>query len=177
MAAPAGVPHRWVPVRAPQHGLLCARLPPGAPLRASLCEAAAAGGGGGAWVVTCVGSLRSARLRLAGASAGGGGDDEEEHRFLDVVGPVEVCGLVGTFAADGRCHLHATLADERGRVVGGHLVGDDLVHTTCEVVLGVARGDAAFSREHDELTGYDELVVSPADGAPSGPQRWWWPFA
>ena len=49
--------------------LLCARLPPGAPLRASLCAAVADEEGvSAAWVTTCVGSLRGARLRLAGAA-------------------------------------------------------------------------------------------------------------
>lgn len=58
---------RWAQLQ-PQHGLLCARLPPGAPLRASLCAAVADEEGvSAAWVTTCVGSLRGARLRLAGA--------------------------------------------------------------------------------------------------------------
>ena len=59
---------RWAQLQ-PQHGLLCARLPPGAPLRASLCAAVADEEGvSAAWVTTCVGSLRGARLRLAGAA-------------------------------------------------------------------------------------------------------------
>ena len=54
------------------------------------------------------------------------------------------------------------MADSTGRVVGGHLVGDDAVHTTCEVVLGVARGGVVFAREHDAATGYEELSVTSA---------------
>lgn len=77
--------------------------------------------------------------------------------------------------------------------MGGHLVGDDEVHTTCEVVLGVARGGATFSREPDAATGYDELAVSQCDAREGGggekgqsgaqehkesgrKRRWWWPF-
>ena len=51
-------------------------------------------------------------------------------------------------------------------------VHDDLVHTTCEVATVAA--ETLRQQEHDELTGYDELVVAcgrrperPAGGGPS----------
>ena len=58
----------------------------------------------------------------------------------------------------GRGHLHITLGDKDGHVVGGHVIGDLLVHTTAEVVLGECI-DIKFSRVFDENTGFDELVI------------------
>jgi hypothetical protein len=48
------------------------------------------------------------------------------------------------------------LADDEGKVIGGHLI-DGVVFTTCEVVLGAAEG-VEFFREMDGRTGYRELV-------------------
>ena len=58
----------------------------------------------------------------------------------------------------GRGHLHVSLGDKNGRVVGGHVIGNMLVHTTAEVVLGECN-DVKFSRVFDENTGFDELVI------------------
>lgn len=75
----------------------------------------------------------------------------------ELEGPFEIVSLVGTLAGDG-CHLHASLSDKDGAVCGGHVVGGMEVYTTAEVVLGHCV-DAAFTREPDAATGYDELVV------------------
>ena len=42
---------------------------------------------------------------------------------------------------------------------GGHLMGDALVFTTAEIVLGEAT-DLSFGRAHCEHSGWPELVVS-----------------
>lgn len=77
---------------------------------------------------------------------------------MDLEGPFEIVSLVGTFSAGGAgCHLHASLADAQGRVVGGHVVGGMEVFTTAEVVLGSCT-DLAFRREHDPATGFAELL-------------------
>jgi predicted DNA-binding protein with PD1-like motif len=55
-------------------------------------------------------------------------------------------------------HLHIALADSNGIVVGGHLGPGSAVHTTLEVVVAELEG-AAFSREPDPRTGYEELVI------------------
>nr|CAD7455744.1 unnamed protein product [Timema tahoe] len=47
----------------------------------------------------------------------------------------EITSLVGTICSDG-AHLHITLGDPDGNTVSGHLVGDAVVETTAEVVLG-----------------------------------------
>ncbi|CAL4128412.1 unnamed protein product [Meganyctiphanes norvegica] len=45
------------------------------------------------------------------------------------------------------------------KVIGGHVMGDLTVQTTMEVTLGEATS-LMLSREHDDATGYDELVVN-----------------
>lgn len=80
--------------------------------------------------------------------------------------PLEIVSLTGTLACvaaeddvEPQCakHLHISLADSKGRVVGGHLVRLE-VETTAEIVLGELE-DAVFTREHDPATGFSELVV------------------
>ncbi|CAG2066918.1 unnamed protein product, partial [Timema podura] len=70
----------------------------------------------------------------------------------------EITSLVGTICSDG-AHLHITLGDPDGNTVSGHLVGDAVVETTAEVVLGEILG-VCFNREHDPSTGFRELSIS-----------------
>jgi predicted DNA-binding protein with PD1-like motif len=70
----------------------------------------------------------------------------------------EITSLVGTICKDG-AHLHVTLGDSEGNTVAGHVVGDLIVYTTAEIVLGEICG-VQFRREFDEATGYKELVIS-----------------
>ena len=77
----------------------------------------------------------------------------------------EVLSLVGTLGPDG-AHLHASLSDGEGAVVGGHLVAAT-VFTTAEVVVHEVVG-AHFSRKLDARTGFGELVVTQASGAAAG---------
>ena len=74
----------------------------------------------------------------------------------------EICSLVGTLTSDGGSHLHTVLSDQAGRTVGGHVVGDMVVFTTAEVVLG-SSDKIGFAREFDRNTGYNELVISTDD--------------
>jgi uncharacterized protein len=122
------------------------RLRPGEDLRLALDEVRRARALGAACVVTCVGSLARAELRLAG------GD-----QVLSLAGPLEIVSLVGTLSPDGP-HLHGALADASGRVHGGHVLAGCTVLTTAEVVLRELEG-LAFARELDPATGWRELVV------------------
>jgi predicted DNA-binding protein with PD1-like motif len=124
------------------------RLLPGEDLRQALEDATRRYHVCAGCILTCVGSLRRARLRLAG------GDE-----VLELDGPLEIVALVGTLSADGP-HLHVALADGAGRVHGGHLLAGCPIHTTAEVVLGELEG-AVFAREQDPATGWRELVVRP----------------
>lgn len=75
---------------------------------------------------------------------------------MEVKGKHEIVSLVGTLADEG--HLHASLSDKNGHVVGGHVMGNMKVHTTAEVVIGNC-DMLSFTREFDDETGFDELVV------------------
>jgi predicted DNA-binding protein with PD1-like motif len=122
------------------------RLPPGTDLRVGLQAALAARGARAAFVVAGIGSLRPARLRLAGADA--------EHA---VEGDSEILTLSGTLSPDGP-HLHIGVSDAQGHVVGGHVLPGCTVRTTAELLVAWLDG-WAFAREHDPATGYAELAA------------------
>ena len=65
---------------------------------------------------------------------------------------------MGTLTPDKECHLHVTLGRKDGSTISGHVVGDMVIFTTAEVVLGDCKG-AKFTREMDSRTGFPELVV------------------
>ena len=73
-------------------------------------------------------------------------------------GPFEIVSLVGTVSGGEGGHLHISLSDSKGQVIGGHVVGDLFIYTTAEVVLGECEG-VRFERAHDKETGYEELVI------------------
>ncbi|MGI4864445.1 MAG: PPC domain-containing DNA-binding protein [Janthinobacterium lividum] len=100
-------------------------------------------------VLTCVGSLTVATLRLANQ------EGPTEYR-----GHFEIVSLVGTLSATGGSHLHLSIADSTGRTLGGHLLAGCRVYTTAEIVL-VALPELDFTREVDPVYGYKELVVKP----------------
>jgi predicted DNA-binding protein with PD1-like motif len=138
------------------------RLAPGDDLRAALeatfVELAREHGIAAACIVSAVGSLSCAVLRYAARSDGS-----------EIGGPLELLMLSGTLSADG-AHLHASVADDRGVVKGGHLLPGCIVRTTVEVVIALLPG-WEFRRELDEATGHKELAArqraDPGSGAPA----------
>ncbi|WP_157270746.1 PPC domain-containing DNA-binding protein [Azohydromonas aeria] len=130
------------------------RLPPGADLRQALEAALAQQGCEAGFVVSGIGSLGPARLRLAAAA-----------EALELGGALELLTLSGSLAVNGS-HLHASLADARGRVLGGHLGYGCRVRTTAEVLLALLP-DWHFARAPDPATGYDELAPRRRD-TPAG---------
>lgn len=124
------------------------RLKPGADLRASLEDAARTGDCGSAFVVSGIGSLSGATLRLAGAEA-----------QSQLAGMFEIVCLSGTITPDG-AHLHMALADSCGRLLGGHVGYGNEIRTTAEVLLA-RLPDCSLSRRPDAETGFTELVVAP----------------
>ena len=126
------------------------RLRPGQDLRRELLAVAERERIQAGWVLTGVGSLSRATLRLAGAA-----------RHASLQGDLEIVALVGTLALAGS-HLHLAVADDHGTTVGGHLADGCVVRTTAEVVVG-ADDRLRFDREPDPETGYDELVVRLAE--------------
>lgn len=105
-------------------------------------------------VVTCVGSLTQATLRLA-----------NQENATVYRGYFEIVSLVGTLSINGS-HLHLAIADSTGSTLGGHLLDGNLVYTTAEVVVGVLE-ELDFRREPDPTYGYRELTVHPV--APVAP--------
>lgn len=105
-----------------------------------------------ACIVSCVGSLKLAEIRLAGAVAGA-----KTQPILKLEGPFEIVSLVGTME-QGNSHIHISLADKEGKMVGGHLRNGSIVHTTAEIVIGELES-VVFKREMDPVSGFVELVV------------------
>jgi predicted DNA-binding protein with PD1-like motif len=124
------------------------RLFPGEDLRRALEAAATAHGIEAAFVLSGIGSLCDARLRFAGAA--------EPHA---IAGDLEILTLSGTIAG-AASHLHATLSDAGGAVVGGHVAYGCTIRTTAEVLLAPL-DEWRFTREPDPATGYAELAMYP----------------
>jgi predicted DNA-binding protein with PD1-like motif len=122
------------------------RLLPGDDLRLTLEGRVAALGLAAAFVLAGIGSLRPARIRLAGAES-----------MLDIDRDLELLTLSGTIGAS-MSHLHLSVADSDGRVFGGHVAYGCVVRTTAEVLLALLPG-WDFSRDPDSRTGWSELVV------------------
>ncbi|XP_067901846.1 bifunctional protein GlmU-like isoform X2 [Heterodontus francisci] len=103
------------------------------------------------FIITCVGSVTKATLRLANAIA------SNTNEIIHLKENFEIVSLVGTL--NEVAHLHITLADKDGRTIGGHVLGDLEVFTTAEIVIGECNG-LEFTREMDERTGFPELVIN-----------------
>ncbi|MEJ8859481.1 PPC domain-containing DNA-binding protein [Variovorax robiniae] len=137
--------------------MLPVRLHPGDDLRRALEVVVAGEGAAAAFVLSGIGSLRPAMIRLAGA---------EEVTVIDA--DTELLTLSGTIAAQvvpgpGSSHLHLSVADAQGRVIGGHAGYGCIVRTTAEVLLALLPG-WHFSREIDPVTGWAELAVRRQPG-------------
>jgi len=122
------------------------RLKPDQDLKQGILEQVKANQIHAGFMLTCVGSLRRAAIRLA---------DQDETTVYE--NKFEIVSLSGTLDP-GVGHLHIALADSTGKTLGGHLMDGCLVYTTAEVVIGVA-SSLIFSREYDEDSGYPELVI------------------
>lgn len=99
-----------------------------------------------ALVLSGVGSLSVATLRLAEAKAA-----------KTFTGPFEIVSLTGTLHPQG-LHLHISISDGEGKTLGGHLLDGCLINTTAEIVL-LEQVGLEFLRETDTATGYKELVI------------------
>ncbi|MDB5936166.1 MAG: hypothetical protein JWQ01_3510 [Massilia sp.] len=125
------------------------RLRPGEDLRLAIEAALNGQAAGAAFILQGIGSLCVAQLRLAGAE-----------QATELRGDLEILTLAGSIAPDG-AHLHMSIADAQGRVVGGHVAAGCIVRTTAEILLAVLP-DHDFSRELDVGgSGFRELVVRP----------------
>ncbi|MFA5211099.1 MAG: PPC domain-containing DNA-binding protein [Patescibacteria group bacterium] len=94
-------------------------------------------------ILTCVGSLKKATIRLA---------EENIKNFSE---KFEIISLSGTLSPDG-VHLHISLADKKGKIIGGHLKENCLINTTAEIII-MEILNFHFKRKHDKNTNYKEL--------------------
>jgi len=124
------------------------RLRPQQDLRSALQAILADHHVSAAFVVQGIGSLSSARIRFAGMN-----------EATEVQGDLEILTLAGSLSPDG-VHLHMTVSDAEGRVIGGHVAPGCIVRTTAEILLALLP-DHRFSRAPDAESGWDELVVRP----------------
>jgi predicted DNA-binding protein with PD1-like motif len=125
------------------------RLRPGDDLRDALLAYVAQHHIKAGAILTCVGSLTVATLRLANQ------EGPTEYR-----GHFEIVSLVGTLSSTGGSHLHLSVSDSTGRTLGGHVLAGCRVYTTAEIVLAELP-ELEFVRETDQTFGYKELVVKP----------------
>lgn len=136
------------------------RIQAGEDLVSSLSKAASdamqKSGSQSAFMMTAVGSLNTVTLRMANACKIDENPENSPNEVREWKERLEIVSLVGTFSADG-FHLHMSVSDKNGIVFGGHVMAGT-IFTTLELVLGTI-SNVAFSREIDDKTGYDELVV------------------
>jgi predicted DNA-binding protein with PD1-like motif len=138
--------------------ILAFRLLPGVDLKQGLRRIVDEHGLSAGYIVSCLGSLARARLRMPGAAG-------EPECFKSLDEPTEIISLAGTLCPDG-LHLHIALARRDGQCIGGRLVDGCVVHTTAELIVGELP-DLEFRRAPDPETGYLELCVgdrSETDG-------------
>ncbi|MEZ0539769.1 PPC domain-containing DNA-binding protein [Fibrella arboris] len=122
------------------------RFRPGQDLKAELDKLVREQRIGAGLVLTCVGSLTEAGIRLA--------NQETTTTYL---GHFEIVSLVGTLSINGS-HLHLSIADSTGRTIGGHLMAGTNIYTTAELVIGLLP-EITYTREPDPTFGYKELVI------------------
>lgn len=125
----------------------CYRLEPNDDLKAKLAQICSEKNIQAACIASSVGSLKKLKLRLANSKT-----------FLEKIENFEIISLNGTISVHG-IHLHASVSDEQGRVFGGHLMDQNIIYTTCELVILELPG-FSFTREMDSATGFKELKVS-----------------
>lgn len=98
------------------------------------------------FVLQGIGSLSTGQIRFA---------NMREATVLQ--GSLEILTLAGSLAPGG-AHLHISVADAQGRVVGGHVGYGCIVRTTAEILIALLP-DYRFSRAPDAASGYKELAI------------------
>ncbi|KAJ1519310.1 hypothetical protein ONE63_004609 [Megalurothrips usitatus] len=151
--APPAVPHQG------SMSVYPVRIPPGADMVSFLQHFVLLHELPAAFIVTCVGSVKKVTLRFATNAEG-------RESVLDITENMEICALSGTVSQEG-FHLHGTFGNAVGGTISGHIVGNMVVQTTAEIVLGNA-GGWKFKREYDPKTGFRELKVVPLPGDQEG---------
>jgi predicted DNA-binding protein with PD1-like motif len=98
------------------------------------------------YILTCAGSLTQFNLRFANQPEGSAGN-----------GHFEIVNLSGTVSINGS-HMHMSISDSTGKTIGGHLLKDNIIFTTAEIVIGENK-NLVFTREKDGSTPWEELQI------------------
>jgi uncharacterized protein len=123
------------------------RLKPGQDLFDSIEEVVKENGIEAGCILSSVGSLTHATIRLA-----------NRNFYNEYEGHFEIVSMTGTVSVHGS-HLHVAISDGDGVTIGGHLVSGCKIYTTAEIVLAVF-DDVVYKRElFENDSGYEELVV------------------
>jgi predicted DNA-binding protein with PD1-like motif len=105
-------------------------------------------------IITAVGCVDKAVVRMAGATP-----QHSDIRTFEE--KLEIISLTGTVSIEDS-HIHISLSNKDGMVMGGHLKGEAIVDTTAEIVIADLE-DVTFTTEADPITGYKELKVITKD--------------
>ncbi|MDD2766520.1 MAG: DNA-binding protein [Candidatus Moranbacteria bacterium] len=101
-------------------------------------------------LLSIVGGLENAILRMAASEP-----DNQIVKEWDE--PFEIVSGTGTISKEG-CHIHISVSDKQGKVIGGHLKDGCEIKYTAEIVIGIF-DDVSYERVFDENTGFKELEV------------------
>ena len=123
------------------------RLKPGQDLKKEIMNFVLANQIEAGWIVTALGSLTDYHIRFANQNSGQKGS-----------GHFEILSLSGTLSVHGS-HIHICIADKDGKTTGGHLLDDNIIYTTAEIILQQS-DKHIFLREPDSTTSFNELVIS-----------------
>ncbi len=124
------------------------RLQPGEDVRTALRDWASSKKLEAAAITSAVGSLTHAHIRYANRADG-----------IMTTADLEVLSLSGTLSIHGM-HLHLSVADRDGQLLGGHMLDGCLVRTTLELTIQEIDG-VRMLRVKDEQSGYEELSPEP----------------
>lgn len=100
-------------------------------------------------IISCAGCVSEVCIRVAD-----GVSEYCEQKAYEIV------SLQGTVSVNG-CHIHIALSDQLLHTIGGHLKPGCIVNTTAEIVI-LELDSLIFTREMDEMTGYQELQIHSA---------------
>jgi len=98
-------------------------------------------------ILTGLWSLKKISIRLA---------DWKTTKIME--GFFEICSLVWTLSQDW-IHIHISISDERWNMLWGHLLNENIIYTTAEIVVAELE-DTIFSRAFEEKTGFKELFIT-----------------
>ncbi|MBC7868428.1 MAG: DNA-binding protein [Gloeobacteraceae cyanobacterium ES-bin-316] len=122
------------------------RLKPGEDLRLGIQKFVKEENIEAGWISTCVGSLTTYSIRFANKPNNNSG-----------TGHFEIVSLTGTVSVNGS-HLHISISDSTGKILGGHLSEGNIIYTTAEIVIS-SSNQLVFTREKDGTTEWEELQI------------------